>query len=178
MIEKKSILVFPCKRAHVSESEKPTFLSPHVACMKTNMKRRRKKKKHSIWSLVSAALWSLQTFSNANTAEKQQSVKLSLFPPSHYLICHCGCAINFSICPPGAASFTSFFCSTQHWKKKRKRLQPCKCRRIDSGVGDSKGHMWHLLLLPAIPTALRLTKSQYYCTDCSTSSIWASSLVQ
>lgn len=98
---------FPCKRMHVSEIENQHSTVPMCARIKNILFR-------AFW----AALCSLQTLSNANTAENAVSqtpqnssyffLLLSL-PPSHYLIRHCGCSIHFHL------SLSQAFLATSVW---------------------------------------------------------------
>lgn len=99
-------------------------------------------------------------FSNANTAEKPAvSQTLSRFPPSHYLICHCGCAINFPLCPPGAASFASALPSEfKNKTKKQQKKKKIKCSAASADV------LTQVLAIPRPHVAPFVAASRSRCT--------------
>lgn len=128
MIEKTTVLVFHanlCVNLCMSEIENRHSTFPMYAHVK----------KRFYLEHLRAALWSLQTLSNANTAEKwsvkvHRTLPLCFSPPSHYLICYCGHAINF-------LSVAVLFNSVQPacYVASIKALQ---YEHIDSGVNDSE----------------------------------------
>lgn len=131
---------------------------PRSRCTLAWRRRRRGRRRKSIlfpaWSQLPCD--PSKPFSNANTAEKPAvSQTLSLFPPSHYLICHCGCAINFPLCPPGAASFASALPSEFKNKTKKKKI---KCSAASADV------LTQVLAIPRPHVAPFVAASRSHCT--------------